>query len=92
MDEFLGQLEQIKIGYTQRGPAFSGKSELFNEVTQPLILKTADFLAISKNQEAGVNSKLLKEKVDELEKERVRMKTEHGEDRRTLEMKVQILE
>lgn len=59
--------------------------ELFAEVSQNLIYRAADFLTISSKKENDVTLKKLKEKVDELEKEKSEMKTEYQSEKRLLE-------
>lgn len=70
LDKFMEDIEKLKQKYIEKGPIFSGKSEIFTEVAMSLVSRAADFLTISTKKETDVNLKKLKEKVEELEKEK----------------------
>ena len=74
LDKFLEGIERLKQKYNDEGPIFSGKSEIFTEVSVSLICKAADFLTITSKKETDVNLKKLRERVEELEKEKNTMK------------------
>jgi hypothetical protein len=74
MDKFLEDVEKLKTKYNEQGPIFTGRSEIFSEVSSSLISKAADFLTITSKKETDVTLKKLKERVEELEKEKNDMK------------------
>lgn len=92
LDKFLEDLEKLKIKYNEQGPQFSGKSEIFSELSISLICRAADFLTITSKKEVDVNLKKLKERVEELEREKSNMKSEFQTDKRALETKIYELE
>ena len=81
IDKFLEDVERLKSKYNESGPIFTGRSEIFSEISQNLISKAADFLTISSKKETDVTLKKLKERVEELEKEKAFIKEELGKDK-----------
>ncbi len=77
MDKFIEAVELLKAKYMESGPQFSGRSEIFSEVAQSLIHKAADFMTISSRKESDMSLKKIKEKCEELEKERIEKKNEY---------------
>lgn len=56
---------------------FSGKAEIFSDISINLICKAADFMTITSRKEGDINLKKLKERVEELEKEKINSKSEY---------------
>lgn len=76
IDKFLEDIERLKQKYNDQGPVFTGRSEIISEICQSLVAKAADFLTISSRKETDVSLKKLKEKVEDLEKEKLFIKDE----------------
>lgn len=81
IDKFLEDIERMKTRYNESGPIFTGRGEIISEICQNLIAKAADFLTITSIKETDVNLKKLKEKVADLEKEKLFIKEELSRDK-----------
>lgn len=81
IDKFLEDIERMKTRYNESGPIFTGRGEIISEICQNLIAKAADFLTITSRKETDVNLKKLKEKVADLEKEKLFIKEELSRDK-----------
>lgn len=77
IEQFQEDIEKIKLKFNETIPGFTGKHEIILEVCQQLILKASDFLAISNKKESDVNLRKLKEKNEEMEKEKIVLKQEY---------------
>jgi hypothetical protein len=84
MDKFMEDLERLKAKYFESGPNFSGRGEIFADTTMMLVCKAADFMNITSRKEADVTLKRLRERVEELEKDKSEIKSEYATDKRTL--------
>jgi hypothetical protein len=58
--------------------------EIFSEISQGLISKAADFLTISSKKESDVVLKKLRERVEELEREKAQIKSDSINDKKLL--------
>jgi hypothetical protein len=67
LDKFKEDLDRLKQKYNEQGPNFSGKGEIFTEISLNLMAKASDFLTITSKKESDVTLKKLKERVLELE-------------------------
>lgn len=85
MDKFLEDIELLKSKYLEQGPIFTGRTEIFAEVAQTLIAKAADFLTITSRKESDINVKKLRERLEEIEKEKQELKQELINEKRLLE-------
>lgn len=88
IDKFLDDIERLKQKYNESGPIFSGRLEIFSEISQGLISKAADFLTISSKKESDVTVKKLRERVEELEREKAQIKSDSVNDKKLLESKI----
>ncbi|CDW76855.1 guanylate-binding n-terminal domain containing protein [Stylonychia lemnae] len=88
IDKFLEDIDKLKQKYNESGPIFSGRLEIFSEISQALISKAADFLTISSKKESDVSLKKLKERVSELEREKAQLKIDYSSDKKILESKI----
>ncbi len=92
IDKVVEALDLLKTKYMKQGPKFSGKSEIFAEVNSSLMHKAADFLTITSRKESDINFKKLKERVEELEREKLMMKSDFAADKKGLEVRLQEVE
>ena len=92
MDKFMEDLERMKSKYYEQGPNFSGRGELFAETAQTLVCKAADFMNITSRKEADGTLKKLRERAEELEKEKSEQKIEFLNEKRSLQEKLYELE
>lgn len=92
IDEFNGELDSLKVKYNANAPVFTGKNEIISEISYQLLLKAADFLTISSKKETDVSIKKLKERCEELEKEKTEIKSEASLEKRMMEQKMGDLE
>ena len=88
IDKFLEDIERLKLKYNESGPIFSGRLEIFSEISQGLISKAADFLTISSKKESDVTLKKLRERVEDLEKEKSQIKQDAMNEKKILESKI----
>jgi hypothetical protein len=66
--------------------------EIFSEISMQLVSKAADFLTITSRKESDMSSRKLKERVEELEKDKAEKKSEYVQENRLLEQKIYELE
>lgn len=85
IDSFNEELESLKAKYNTNAPIFTGKNEIIADILFQLLLKAADFLTISSKKETDVSMKKLKERIEELEKEKNEIKSEANLERRIME-------
>lgn len=85
IEQFLDEIEKLKQKYNENGPVFSGKTEIFSEISQSLVSKAADFLTMSSKKESDITLRKLKERVEELERDKTEKKLEWANDKRILE-------
>lgn len=74
LDKFREDLDRIKQKYNDQGPIFTGKAEILSDISINLITKAADFLTITSKKETDVNLRKIKERVIELENEKLTYK------------------
>lgn len=68
----------------EQGPHFSGRGEIYADTVQALVLKAADFLSIARRRETDSSLKKMRERAEELEREKAEQKSEFGAERAQL--------
>lgn len=71
---------------------FTGRNEILLEVCYQLVCKAADFMSITSRKESDTTLKKLKDRVEELEREKQNNKHEYQQDKIKLEQKLFELE
>ena len=67
----------MKVNYNEHGPVFTGRNEILLEVCYSLVSRAADFMSITSRKESDVTVKKIKDRVEELEREKLETKTEY---------------
>jgi len=77
MEQFCHELEQLKSRFTEEGPKYPGNKELLQETVATLTTKAAEHFTMNTKKEQDVKARRLKERVAELEQEKLQTKVEH---------------
>ena len=85
IEKFQADIEQLKQKYNEQGPVFTGRNEIIQEVCFQLVSRAADFMSITSRKESDVTVKKIKDRVEELEREKLETKTEYKADKMKLE-------
>lgn len=92
IEKFQEDIEQLKTKYNEQGPIFTGRNEILLEVCYQLVSRAADFMSITSRKESDVTVRKIKDRIEELEREKIESKAEYQTEKMKLEQKVFELE